>query len=97
MNVRMCIRLGLCSTCCSQATPQRQHYYARDVMPCRISLMLNPLAPLFELTRKWVIQPSAPVDTGVAQVVVPTVLFLGICVLAVWVFRREAPRIAEAL
>jgi ABC-2 type transport system permease protein len=60
-------------------------------------LALNPLAPLFELTRKWVIDPTAPVETGFAQVVVPLVLFIGICGLAVWVFRREAPRIAEAL
>jgi ABC-2 type transport system permease protein len=60
-------------------------------------LALNPLAPLFELTRKWVITPSAPVQTGVLDVVVPTALFVGICALAVWVFRREAPRIAEAL
>jgi ABC-type polysaccharide/polyol phosphate export permease len=60
-------------------------------------LALNPLAPLFELTRKWVIQPSAPVETGFVQVVVPIAIFIGVCVLAVWVFRREAPRIAEAL
>jgi ABC-2 type transport system permease protein len=60
-------------------------------------LALNPLAPLFELTRKWVIDPRAPVETGVVQVVVPIAIFVGVCVLAVWVFRREAPRIAEAL
>jgi hypothetical protein len=30
-------------------------------------------------------------------VIVPIVLYLGICVLAVWVFNREAPRIAEEL
>jgi ABC-2 type transport system permease protein len=60
-------------------------------------LALNPLAPLFELTRKWVIDPAAPVETGFVQVVVPVALFIGICGLAVWVFRREAPRIAEAL
>jgi ABC-2 type transport system permease protein len=60
-------------------------------------LALNPLAPLFELTRKWVIQPSAPIQTGVLQIVVPAAISVGVCVLAVWVFRREAPRIAEAL
>ncbi len=60
-------------------------------------LALNPLAPLFELTRRWVIQPNAPVQTGALDIVVPTVIFAGICGLAVWVFRREAPRIAEAL
>jgi ABC-2 type transport system permease protein len=60
-------------------------------------LAFNPLAPLFELTRRWVIQPSAPVQTGVLDIAVPVAIFLGVCVLAVWVFRREAPRIAEAL
>jgi ABC-2 type transport system permease protein len=60
-------------------------------------LAFNPLAPLFELTRRWVIQPGAPVQTGVLDIAVPAAIFLGVCVLAVWVFRREAPRIAEAL
>jgi ABC-type polysaccharide/polyol phosphate export permease len=58
---------------------------------------LNPLAPLFELTRRWVIDPTAPVEGGTLRVLVPIALFAAICALAVWVFRREAPRIAEAL
>jgi ABC-2 type transport system permease protein len=58
---------------------------------------LNPLAPLFELARRWIITPGAPVRGGVAQLLVPLVLSLGVCALAVWVFNREAPRIAEAL
>jgi ABC-2 type transport system permease protein len=60
-------------------------------------LAFNPLAPLFELTRRWLIQPGAPVQTGVLDIAVPAAIFLGVCVLAVWVFIREAPRIAEAL
>jgi ABC-2 type transport system permease protein len=60
-------------------------------------LPLSPLAPLFELTRRWVIQPGAPVEHSVIDIVVPAGLFVVICVLAVWVFNREAPRIAEAL
>ena len=58
---------------------------------------LNPLAPLFELTRRWVIDPTAPVAGGTLRVVVPVALYALICAFAVWVFRREAPRIAEAL
>jgi ABC-2 type transport system permease protein len=58
---------------------------------------LNPLAPLFELARRWVIDPNAPIDGGVLNVVVPLGIFVGLCVLAVWVFQREAPRIAEEL
>ncbi len=60
-------------------------------------LALNPLAPLLELTQRWMIQPSAPVQGGLLRIAVPTLLSLIICVVAVWVFRREAPRIAEEL
>jgi ABC-2 type transport system permease protein len=60
-------------------------------------LSVNPLAPLFELTRRWMIQPDAPVEGGLLRIAAPIVISLVICVLAVWVFRREAPRIAEAL
>ena len=28
---------------------------------------------------------------------IPVAIFVALCVLAVWVFRREAPRIAEEL
>jgi ABC-2 type transport system permease protein len=60
-------------------------------------LALNPLAPLFELARRWMIQPDAPVKTGLVPIGVPLLIGLAICVLAGWVFTREAPRIAEAL
>jgi len=70
--------------------------YPLEIVPqsVRELLALNPLAPIFELARKWVIDPDAP---GPTALLVPALLFAGICVLAVWVFRREAPRIAEAL
>jgi ABC-2 type transport system permease protein len=62
---------------------------------------LNPLAPIFELARKWVVDPDAPgpvaVSNGGIWLVVPVAIYVGVCVLAVWVFRREAPRIAEEL
>jgi ABC-2 type transport system permease protein len=64
-------------------------------------LTCNPMAVIIELARKWIIDPSAP---GPAQAVgsrafliIPAVIFVVVCVLAAWVFRREAPRIAEAL
>ena len=57
-------------------------------------LALNPLTPLFELARRWVIDPDAP---GPSALVVPAVIFVAVCVLAVWIFNREAPRIAEEL
>lgn len=60
-------------------------------------LALNPLAPLFELTRRWMIQPSAPIEGGVLRIAAPILISVLICGLAGWVFTREAPRIAEAL
>jgi ABC-2 type transport system permease protein len=64
-------------------------------------LALSPLAPIFELARKWVVDPAAPGPAeaagGAAWLLVPAALFVAICVLAVWVFKREAPRIAEEL
>ena len=64
-------------------------------------LALSPLAPIFELARKWVIDPTAPGPAeaagGVVWLLVPAAIYLVICVLAVWIFNREAPRIAEEL
>jgi ABC-type polysaccharide/polyol phosphate export permease len=58
---------------------------------------LNPLTPVFELARRWIIDPSAPVNGGLLYVAVPLAISLTICWLAAWTFRREAPRIAEQL
>ena len=64
-------------------------------------ILLNPLAPLFLLARKWMIDPDAPSPSAAAgstlQLLAPIALYALICVCAVWVFRREAPRIAEQL
>ncbi len=62
---------------------------------------LNPLSPIFELARKWIIDSSAPSPAaaagGLRYLIAPTVIYIAICVVAVWVFNREAPRIAEQL
>jgi ABC-2 type transport system permease protein len=64
-------------------------------------IQLNPLAPIFELARIWVIDPSAPGPSELAGaglgLAAPAAIYLAVCVLAVWVFNREAPRIAEQL
>ena len=64
-------------------------------------LALSPLAPIFELARKWVIDPTAPGPAeaagGAVWLLIPIALFVATCVLAAWVFNREAPRIAEEL
>ena len=63
----------------------------------KVILEMNPLTPLFELMRRWVIDPSAPVSDSALGLSVSIAIFVTVCVLAVWVFNREAPRIAEAL
>jgi ABC-2 type transport system permease protein len=64
-------------------------------------IMLNPLASLLELARKWVIDPDAPgpvaLAGGWAGLLPAAAIFVATCVLGVWVFKREAPRIAEEL
>jgi ABC-2 type transport system permease protein len=63
-------------------------------------LALSPLTPLFELARKWMIDPSAPgpiATTGGASVAIAAAVYVVICIFAAWTFNREAPRIAEEL
>jgi ABC-2 type transport system permease protein len=77
--------------------------YPIEVVPQTLKdfLLVNPLTPLFELARVWVIDPSAPGPVeaagGVEGLVAPVTIYVAICVFAVWVFKREAPRIAEQL
>lgn len=63
----------------------------------RTVVALNPLTPLLELARRWLIDSSAPVTGGVAEIIVPVLAFVTLMGFAAWVFNREAPRIAEAL
>ena len=63
--------------------------------------MLNPLATLLELARKWLVDAGAPGPAALAggwTGLLPAIgVFVATCVVAAWVFNREAPRIAEAL
>jgi ABC-2 type transport system permease protein len=62
---------------------------------------VNPLTIVLELGRKWIVDPSAPgplhAVSSPALLLIPVGLSVALCVVAVWVFQREAPRIAEAL
>ena len=64
-------------------------------------LMFNPLAPIFEQVRVWVLEPSAPtaveVAGGAIWLLPALAIYVGVCVYSVWIFNREAPRIAEDL
>jgi ABC-2 type transport system permease protein len=91
---------GVASTALFYATPV---LYPLEIITGDLGrlLALNPLSPLFELARKWVIDPGAPGPAdaagGAAWLLVPAAAYVLVCVLAVWVFNREAPRIAEEL
>jgi ABC-2 type transport system permease protein len=77
--------------------------YPIEVVPknLRTIELFNPLAPIFIQARKWIIDPGAPGAVEAAgswlRLMPAIILFFGIGVLAVVVFRRESPRIAEAL
>jgi ABC-2 type transport system permease protein len=67
----------------------------------RLAIMTNPLAPLFEQARHWVIDPAAPSAVEAigswARMLAPISLFAAVCALGAWLFQREAPRVAENL
>jgi ABC-type polysaccharide/polyol phosphate export permease len=63
-------------------------------------IQLNPLSPIFEQAQLWIIDPTAPgavEGTATLTLIASGLIYIGVCVLAVIVFRREAPRIAEEL
>lgn len=67
-------------------------------------LMLNPLAVIFEQVRVWILHepaetaPTASMAAGGWLHLLPAVaIYLAICAFGVWIFNREAPKIAEDL
>ncbi len=64
-------------------------------------LMINPLAVIFEQVRVWVIEPEAPTAVDAAGgwlwLLPAAVIFVGICLFGIWIFDRDAPRVAEEL
>jgi ABC-2 type transport system permease protein len=61
---------------------------------------LNPLAPILTEARRWVLHPDAPsyVDTvGVPLLIASLAIGVAICVAGLWLFVRQAPRVAELL
>lgn len=67
-------------------------------------LMINPLGVIFEQIRVWILQeprkvaPTAVEAAGGWLHLIPAlVIFLSVCAYGVWVFNREAPKIAEQL
>ncbi len=65
-------------------------------------LMFNPIAVIFEQVRVWVLaEPNAPTAAeaagGKVYLLPALAIFVAICAYSVWIFRREAPRVAEDL
>ena len=65
-------------------------------------IAINPLTPILELARVWIIDPNAPYPGtaaagGVGKLLIALGLTAVLIVLGIWTFTREAPRIAEQL
>lgn len=69
--------------------------------PVRGVLEVNPLTGILEQLRAWMVDPTAPGGItavgGYASALIPISIALGLCVLGVIVFRREAREAAERL
>jgi len=91
---------GVLATALFYATPV---LYPIEIVPERFHglILANPLTPIFLELRRLVIDPNAPGALEAAgswlQLMPAIVIAFVTCVLSVWVFHREAPRIAEEL
>lgn len=64
-------------------------------------ILINPLSDLLEQTHRWIVDPTA---SGAVQAIggplyalAPLAVFVGVVTFGFWLFKREAPRIAEEL
>jgi ABC-2 type transport system permease protein len=78
--------------------------YPLEVIPnetLKHLLSVNPLTPIFQQAHVWIIDSHAEgvVSSagGPLPLIVAGLIYLAVCVLGVWIFNREAPRIAEQL
>jgi ABC-2 type transport system permease protein len=64
-------------------------------------ILINPLADLLEQARRWVVDAHAQgapyAIGGWLPFLAPVAIAIGTVLLGVWIFNREAPRIAEEL
>lgn len=65
-------------------------------------LMLNPLAVILQQVRVWVLhEADAPTAVEAAggwlHLLPAAAIFLAVCAFGIWIFKRDAPRIAEEL
>jgi ABC-2 type transport system permease protein len=65
-------------------------------------MMINPLAVIFEQSRVWVLhEPKAPTALQAANgwlgLLPAAAIFVFVCLFGAWLFKREAPHVAENL
>lgn len=65
-------------------------------------IALNPLTPILTLAQRWITEPATPwpgsdAMGGPVRLAISLLIYVAVCAFAVWIFRREAPRIAEEL
>ena len=77
--------------------------YVIDKVPesVRELIMANPLAAILEQARHWIVDPNSPgfVEAigGWPAAFLPIGVLVAVCAFGLWIFNREAPRIAERL
>ena len=77
--------------------------YVIDKVPesVRELILANPLAAILEQARHWLVDPESPgfVEAigGWPQALLPIGVLVAVCAFGLWIFNREAPRIAERL
>jgi ABC-2 type transport system permease protein len=83
------------------ATPVLYAIEKVDPPGLRKVLLSNPLAAILQQARRWLIDPAAP---GAAHAIggfpwwlLPVAVFVAVCGGGLWIFNREAPKIAERL
>jgi ABC-2 type transport system permease protein len=78
--------------------------YAIEVVPnetFRHLILLSPIATMIQQWRHTVIDPTAPTAAqaigGTELLLIPAAIVVGVFALGLWVFARQAPRLAEEL
>lgn len=67
-------------------------------------IAINPLTPMLELAHRWIIGPASAAPYpgtagagGPGKLIISLAILFGLIILSIWIFNREAPRIAEEL